>query len=276
MECAQRKVHVVNGEVFLVDEVWRASLSEIGISGSADWPAYVGDEQVSMSPSIRCYRCELPRGGSVFFKRYVYKRKHWHEFLLRPAKPAVEFWAYSRLRQLGIPTLDVLAFAERRRLGVLSAGCIVTRGVPDSMSLDEFAQTVWCHWPRPRRVQVARQVARRLLDQARTAHQAGFFHHDLKWRNILVNRNGDPDSLVWIDAPRASRMRFRERRGVVTDLSGLARVAISLFSRSELMRFLRMYLGESTTRSERKRLFRQIQSHLSRRMPKPLHLSFPD
>ena len=91
-----------------------------------------------------------------------------------------------------------------------------------------------------------------------------------------MNRVGDPDSLVWIDAPRASRMRLRERRGVVTDLSGLARIAISLFSRFELMRFVHMYLGEEDSSVAAKRLFRQVQRHLSRRMPRPLELPFPD
>ena len=276
MFCTQRKVHVVQGEVFRVDGAWSARLAGLGISADADWTAVVGDELVSRSPSIKCYRCDLTDGQSVYFKRYVYPRKYWHEFWMRPAKPAVEFWAYSRLRELGIPTLEVLAFAERRRLGIMLAGCIVTRGVPDTLDLDGFARNVWCHWSRAKRLETARSLARALLAQARHAHRNGFFHHDLKWRNILVNRAGDPDSLVWIDAPRASHMRFREHRGVVTDLSGLARIAISLFSRFELMRFLRFYLGESSGRAERKQLFKQIERHLSRRMPEPLHLSYPD
>ena len=276
MFCAQRKVHVVQGEVFRANESWSATLAQLGISSDVDWTVVVGDELVSRSPSIRCYRCDLAGSGSVYFKRYVYPRKYWHEFWMRPAKPAVEFWAYSRLKALGIPTLEVLAFAERRRLGIMLAGCIVTRGIPHTLDLDEFARTIWCHWARPRRRQAARALARTLLSQARHAHRNGFFHHDLKWRNILVNRSGDPESLVWIDAPRASRMRFRERRGVVTDLSGLARIAISLFSRFELMRFIHMYLGEDAGSGEAKRLFRQVQDHLSRRMPRPLQLQFPD
>jgi hypothetical protein len=132
------------------------------------------------------------------------------------------------LRTLGIPTLDVVAFAERRRFGVLQASCIVTRGLPDTMDVAEFAETVWCRWPRSRRRQVAFALAERQLAQARRAHRHGFFHHDLKWRNVLVGPGGDPDSLAWIDAPRASTMPGRHRRGVITDLSGQAQLALSI------------------------------------------------
>jgi hypothetical protein len=71
-------------------------------------------------------------------------------------------------------------------------------------------------------------------------------------------------------------MRWRERRGIVTDLSGLARLAISLFSRFELMRFVHLYLGEGASSADAKRLFRQVQRHLGRRMPQPVELEFPD
>jgi hypothetical protein len=71
-------------------------------------------------------------------------------------------------------------------------------------------------------------------------------------------------------------MLFRERRGAVTDLSGLARIAISLFSRFELMRFVHLYLGEEGCSAEAKLLFSQVQRHLSRRMPRPVDLPFSD
>lgn len=276
MHCAQRKVHVLHGAVFHVDDEWRVALAERGIAAESGWAGFVGDVLVSTAPSTKCYRCDLAGHGAVYFKRYVYRRKAWHEYLLRPAKPAVECWAYSRLVELQIPTLKVIAFAERRRFGMLMAGCIVTEGLPDTVDLDVFARTVWCHWPRVRRMETARALATTLLAQARTAHRNGFYHHDLKWRNILVNPAGDPESLVWIDAPRASRMRLRERRGVITDLSGLTRIAMSLFSRFELMRFVHLYLGEGASSADAKQLFRQVQRHLGRRMPRPVELTFPD
>ncbi len=277
MRCLARRLHTVHGEVWQIDADWQARLAGRGITVAMAWSEFVGDALISVSGrATHCYRCDLADGESIYFKRYVYAKHPWHEFWLRPAKAAVEWWAYSRLHRLGIPTLEVIAFGERRHLGVLDAACIVTRGVPDRIDLAEFAKTIWCRWPRQRRREVAFTIAGRLLAQARTAHRNGFFHHDLKWRNLLIAADGDPDSLVWIDAPRASSMPGRSRRGVVTDLSGLARIALSLFSRGDRMRFLKLYLGDDDSRAARHRLFREVQAHLGRRMPRPLSLSYPD
>lgn len=277
MYCDQRKLHRLHGALFEIDHEWAAPLATIGLHADTDWTRYVGSELVSQSLMVtRCYRCDLDDGRTVFFKRYIYPRSRWREFWLRPAKSAVEYWAYSRLAALGIPTLHVVAFAEQRRWAALSGGCIVTEGIPDTLDLETFVRTVWCRWPRARRRESARAIGETILRQARVAHAGGFFHHDLKWRNLLINTKGDPDSVVWIDAPRASRMRLRHRRGVVTDLSGLARIAISVFSRAECMRFLRLYLGEEADRTQRKRLFRSIHNHLSRRLPVPVELDYAD
>ena len=277
MLCNARKLHTLHGEVWRIEPGWQSRLAGVEITPQTAWSEYVGDELVSQSQRVTtCYRCDLPDGGSVYFKRYVYPQGHGFDFWLRPAKSAVECWAYSRLHALGIPTLDVVAFGERRRFGMLRAGCIVTRGIVDVVDLATFAETVWCHWPRLRRRQAAHAIAGRLLMQARKVHQSGLFHHDLKWRNLLIDPSGDPESLVWIDAPRASTMPGRRRRGVYTDLSGLARIAISLFSRTDLMRFLRLYLGPEDSRAARRQLFRDVQRHLGRRMPKPFVLDYPD
>ncbi len=259
----------------LVEPDWQGVLADAGITLPNGWRAFAGGDLVSKAPSTKCYRCKLPDERTVYFKRYTYPFSRWHEFWLRPGKAAVEFWAYSRLRQLGIPTLNVIAFGESRRWGALQASCIVTEGIEQTVDLAAFVKTVWSRWPREKRLASGRAIAHRLLSQACKAHDAGFFHHDLKFRNLLIHPDGDPESIVWIDAPRASRMRFREYRGVVTDLSGLSRIAISLFSRFELMRLLHVYLGKER-RTEAKRLFRSIQKHLGRRMPKPLDLTYPD
>jgi tRNA A-37 threonylcarbamoyl transferase component Bud32 len=265
-----RRIQTFHGQKFLVVPLWEKRLAEMGIASDQDWSRVEGDELVSTSgTTTRCYRME---GETVYFKRYVYPFSRRFDFWLRPGKCAVETWAYGRLHNLGIPSLDVVAFAERRILGMLAATCIVTREVPNTQELGRFAIDTWYHLPKMERCRVYKQLASHLVAQVRTAHQEGFFHHDLKWRNILVRREGDDYSLVWIDAPRASRMRFRGRRGVVVDLSGLARIAISLLSKYDRMRFVWKYLGEGRQPGDTKRLYQEVADHLGRRPPRPLEL----
>ncbi|MFC1684576.1 lipopolysaccharide kinase InaA family protein [Pseudomonadota bacterium] len=268
-----RRIQAFHGHKFLADPPWEKRLASRGIAPDQDWTQVEGDELVSQSgTATRCYRMVLPDGETVYFKRYVYSFKKWLEFWLRPGKCAVETWAYGCLHELGIPSLDVVAFAERRILGMLVATCIVTRAVPDTQELGRFAIDTWYHLPEPERRHIYKQLASQLVVQVRKAHQGGFYHHDLKWRNILVRKEGDGYSLVWIDAPRASRMHFRQRRGVVVDLSGLARIAVSLLSKYDRMRFVRDYLGDERHPGDAKRLYREVASHLGRRPPRPLAL----
>ncbi len=267
-----RSVQIFHGWKFRVESAWKQRLAEIGITEGQNWTQVVGDRLMSSSPATKCYRTTLPSGEVIFFKRYVYPKKFWLEFWMRPGKAAVETWAYRQMRELGIPSLEVVAFGERRIFGMLIATFLVTLEVPQTKELRSFAQEEWLQMPQPRRREVYRELAEKLVEQVRTAHQSRFFHHDLKWRNILVQREGEHYTPVWIDAPRASRMRFREGRGAMVDLSGLARIAISLLSKYDRMRFIWRYLEGGRRPGDAKRLYQQVAAHLERRMPVPLNL----
>jgi hypothetical protein len=104
--------------------------------------------------------------------------------------------------------------------------------------------------------------------QLQKAHANRLFHHDLKWRNILIQSDGGRYIPVWIDAPRASRMFLRNGRGVVADLSCLARIAVTLLSSYDRMRFIWRYLGDGREPGDAKRLYRKVAAHLGRRPPR--------
>ncbi len=262
-----RFVQIFHGVKYVVDLSWQDRLERIGLGNDLSWDKLTVGERVSGSPHSSCFRIKLEDGEVVYFKRYVYPAKRWFEFMLRPGKAAVEAWAYSTLKQLDIPTLDVIAFGERRLLGSLASTFIVTKEVPDTQDLSRYGPDVWYHLPEDERKRVYQDVSKQLIKQMQKAHAANFFHHDLKWRNILLQKREDGFMPVWIDAPRASRMHLRRRRGIVVDMSGLARVAISLLSKYERMRFVWRYLGDSREPGEASRLYREVARHLGRRMP---------
>jgi hypothetical protein len=176
-----RSVQVFNGETFVEDPAWRDRLKRVGLGKTLPWEEISVGERVSGSPHSSCFRIKLEDGEVVYFKRYVYPPKRWFEFMFRPGKAAVEAWAYSTLKQLGIPTVDVIAFGERRILGALASSFIVTREVQDTQDLSRYGPEVWYHLPEDERERVYQDVSGKLIRQMQLAHGANFFHHDLKW-----------------------------------------------------------------------------------------------
>ncbi len=271
-----RRIQIFSGRKFLVETPYEQRLIELGIHADMDWVNYSGGELISDSPTTRCRRIVSSDGAAFYFKRYICPFRRGIQFWMRPGKGAVEVWAYRQLLELGIPTLDIVAFGEERVFGVLKSNFLISLAVPDSQDLDNFALNSWYQMPEPMRRQIYNEITSCLVEQTAKAHQAGFFHHDLKWRNILVRKEGSRYTTVWIDAPRASKMWLRRGRGAVVDLSGLSRIAISLLSIYDRMRFMVRYLGRRRRPGDAKRLYQKVAANLNRRPPDPIKLPGSD
>lgn len=268
-----RRVQLLHGRLFRVLPEWQSRLAALGIAQDQDWMNLSVGALVSRSPSTRCFRIALQGGESVYFKRYVYAPRKLLEFWLRPSKATVEAFGFTRLHRLGIPTLEVLAFGEVRFFGMLRGAFLVTRGIPHSQGMDRFAEKVWHRMSASERDRVYEELSGKLVEQVRRAHAARFFHHDLKWRNILIQSDEQGGyTPIWIDCPRARIQRLRWRRGVMVDLSGLGRLALSYCTLRQRYGFLRRYLGIEAHKEEVKRLYRRIQAHQARR---PVRLLSP-
>ncbi|MEO1889226.1 MAG: lipopolysaccharide kinase InaA family protein [Cycloclasticus sp.] len=245
------------------------SFATIGLGNSAAWPPF-NEGHILSKGTTTCIKVTLPSTKeTVYFKRYNHTKKPW-EFFLRRSKAANELINYQRLKILNIPTLDTIAFYEKRKFGSLKIACIVTKELSNTMQLDDFYVDVLLKMPTKQRLNVLNSLKQQLFDQLRTAHDNGFFHLDLKWRNILIQQNGDNYMPIWIDCPRGIQRRYLNYRLKVADLSGLARKALSFFTAAQLYRMLYQYLGPSATKKEARKLFLDISKHLSRRPPKIL------
>jgi len=250
---------------------WEDKLASLGINRNGDWRFLDIGEQVSNSPLTKCFRITINTGEVIYFKRYNYSRIKPQFYYPWPSKAAVENFGFHQLKTIGIPTLEVLAFGEQRNFGNLRAAFIVTRGIPDSTNLEEFARS-WYRLPEPEFSDVYHELSRQILEQARTAHQKHFSHHDLKWRNIVIQQTAQGYLPVWIDCPRASYMHVRRRRGQLVDLAGLARLAISYLDVRSQLKALRFYLDEQYSHGDARQLYREIQHYLSRRLPEKLDI----
>ena len=89
-------------------------------------------------------------------------------------------------------------------------------------------------------------------------HAHGFEHHDLFLRNMMVSGQ-DMAKLYIMDAPRAyiwPAFIMRQRRAF--DLATLDAAATQVFSRSQRMRFMHIYLGRKRLSKDDKRLVRKV------------------
>ncbi|MGH8726594.1 MAG: lipopolysaccharide kinase InaA family protein [Burkholderiales bacterium] len=244
------------GSRLFIASGWREKLASIGISGqSNDWETVTKGDLVSASSSItQCYKVALNSGESIYFKRYTYNRDRFR-YWLRRSKAMTEVWGYGELSRIGIPVPEILAYGEQRQFGFLRAAFIVTLAVGESKDLKKFTDELQS---RIERKQTYRILAKQLASQLRAAHEKGFFHHDLKWKNILVRQTAGGSSLHWIDCPRAHHKAFHRQRAVVCDLASLARDARDHLSPFEQLRFLHDYLGDEFDKAALRNLVRKI------------------
>ena len=254
---------------------WQHDLEELGLADMDNWRVPVDVPPVSKSKHvIACYRITLASGRIIYYKRYDY-RTRWKTalgFWLRPSKAAIEKWGYLRYHDCGVDAPRTVAYGESRTLGWLRVSFIITEEVPDAVSLDSFVAAGLPGIAAAERVAQMSAFAGRLADTVRKAHNACLFHYDLKWRNILIQSRGGQYYPVIIDCPRSFVSRLRRRYGMSTDLSALARLAVSYLTLYQRYHFLAACLGPATDRGARKDCYRRVQRRLGKRPPRIIDL----
>lgn len=267
---------VFHGTRIRVDPEWQEAFAQLGMSELRNWRTPVDVPPVSASKNtVGCYRIALPDGRVMYYKRYDY-RSSWKarlRFWMRPSKAGVEQFGYGQYRRLGIETLNVVGFGESRVFGTLTAAFIATEEVPSAVSLSDFVAGTLQGGSDAERRRKLSAFAARLLGDLRKAHAACLFHYDLKWRNILIRERDGEYYPVIIDCPRAFVSRLRRRYGITTDLSALARLALSYLTLYQRYRLLAIYLGPAAGPAERKYWFRRVQRRYERRPSKTVQPS---
>ncbi len=252
----------LHGHVRWIDPAYQTVLDGVGLLPQVDWRTLAPGEAASVSRVTNCFRVRHPGGEVVYFKRYVYTRHKKFRHLLRPSRAMTEAFGYRQLAAIGIPTPEVVAFSEHRRLGRVLSTCIVVREVPASRDLERFAVEELRRMTQQGRREALEAVVSILAGQLRLAHAAGFFHQDLHWRNLLIS--GDtPDTyrIAWIDCPRARCRPVRRQYARLLDLSTLASQAPEHLTPRERFRALACLLGDRAPFAETRRWFRRIDRH---------------
>jgi len=219
---------------------------------------------------VRPTQMPLPGGGAleVFYKQYEFARPAW-KFFGRPSKALCEFQNYATFARLGIACAEPVACGEERdALGRLRRAFIVTRAIPAAKTLVEF-------WSERRTTRIERtRLIEQLAHWTKRIHNENFFHHDLVWRNILVSQeNSSAPQLWWIDCPRGGFNRWPplRTRKQLKDLASLDKSAARLCSRTERLRFVKVYLGIQRLTDAAKKLIRDEVAYRKSRWPEDWH-----
>ena len=210
----------------------------------------------------------------VYVKVYTYTKHRWRK-LLRVGRVGVERRGLAQFHALGLDCPEVVAWgSDRSRSGRLRRECLVTRTVPATQPLEQWVVE---HRGTPEGHRARHLLAARLAAEVRRLHDAGYFHRDLRWRNLMVRQGPGGEAIpVWHDSPRGLRCRipllkpcFRLRE--LARMDRAARARCTLRERAE---FLRRYLGDEARDGGLRRWWERVARYSARRW-RPRELAAP-
>lgn len=265
----QRQILTFHGKAFFVAPKWQNKLADIGLSADQDWKLLQSNDAVSGSYNTTCsFRFMLDDNESIYFKRYVYKKPRIKSFL-QPSKAQTEAAGLTELKTMNIPTIDVIAYGEERVMGLLKAAFIVTRGIDKLQMMDRYVATVWHRMLYHDKKEVLHRLQSVLVKQLQTVHQQGFYHWDLKLRNLLLQQPDKPDArIIWIDCPRSRRRTANNMSAIAKDFSAMARVGRQALTPGQRFAFLLDYFNGD--RNKARELFGRVAQALQKNPPRPL------
>ncbi len=159
--------------------------------------------------------------------------------------------------ELGIPAAKLVAYGEERLLTHAGRGALITAALPQTMDLATLALN---EDDRLSDVKWVNKVIVQVAECAQKMHNFSFAHNDFKWRNILVDSDPVEPKVYLIDCPAGQRWYapFLQHR-MVKDLACLDKMGKYHLSRSQRMRFFKLYLGTSSRlTTEEKDMARRI------------------
>ena len=257
--------------MLLVDARYQPAFAALELNSFDSVLRHFGGDKLPANTAVRVRTRELAVPGqptvAVYYKQYEYRPASW-AFLGRRSKARREFENYAAMEDLALACAQRIACGESRdAIGRLRRAFIITRAIPDAVSLLDFLT-------RPSQAPVgqpARTAIRQQLAQlTRASHAGGFFHSDLYWRNVLISGGpAGPPKVWWIDSPRGLRdtwSPWRDRRRI-KDLAALDKAASCHCRRGERAAFVAEYLGKSRLDAEARQFIREVLAYRQHRWP---------
>jgi len=153
-----------------------------------------------------------------------------------------EYRAVMALREIGVDTMSIAAYARRGGNPAAVESMIITDDLVGTISLEDYCAD-WANAPPA--PAILRRLVNKLADSARRMHEAGINHRDFYLCHFHLDAASLGESRLrcyLIDLHRA-QLRYRTpRRWQVKDLAGLYFSAMDCgLSQRDLLRFVRTY-----------------------------------
>ncbi len=172
-----------------------------------------------------------------------------------------EYRVLNAMRALGIPAVRPVAYGGRRVAHYLAACFLITEEVPGARNLTAFAIDV-AAGRQPLSAAQRRALLDALADQLAALHATGCSHGNLFWRNLLVRHGLDSrPEFFFLDAQPLRSWKRLGRTGLwrLHELAQITVSALPFTTRSERLRFIHRYLGDSPLLPALKDQLRQIE-----------------
>jgi tRNA A-37 threonylcarbamoyl transferase component Bud32 len=134
---------------------------------------------------------------NVFIKRYQYALSLRYAYPRKP-RALVEMQSYNFWQQQGIAGPEVVAAGSYSPFGLHQSSIIITREIANAEDLSELCQLPSFYQNNT----LVKAVFNQLADVLAKAHKVNFYHFDLHFRNIMVQKKPHAPKIYWIDAPR--------------------------------------------------------------------------
>jgi hypothetical protein len=159
---------------------------------------------------------------------------------------AAEYRVLEMMLNVGVPAVRPVAYGSRRCAHFLTSCFLITEEVPDAENLTTLATHVQSG--RTRLTPAARRnLLVTLARQLAAVHSTGCSHGNLFWRNLLMRYGPDGNPEFFFLDPQPLHSWERLSPGTTWWQRELAQIAVSAGSfttRSERLRFLRLYFGQ--------------------------------
>ena len=177
---------------------------------------------------------------------------------------ANEWLAINRVKELGLDTLNALAYGKRGINPARQLSFLVTEELSDTLSLAVYAES----WPeKPCSLREKRALIEKVALIARTIHQAGINHRDLYICHFLLDQSSAASSdklnprLFLVDLHRAQIRHKVPGRWLVKDLASIYFSSLDIgLTKRDVLWFLKVYFDEPLeyTLRERKALLTRV------------------